>query len=72
MIWSRRAAAYSNSIMRAALRICFSSLAMASSRSRLVIFTPPSRMTWAASRLISMSSRTSLTMVFGTMPWASL
>jgi len=40
MIWSRSTAAYSNSIMRAASRMAFSSLAISLSFSARVIFTP--------------------------------
>ena len=69
---SRRTAAYSYSIIRAAAFISFSRRAISRSRSTLVIFTPSARADSPSLRVISMSSRTSLMMVLGTMPWASL
>ena len=54
------------------MRILLSSEAISSRFSRSVIFTPCEVSLAEGSEEISISSRTLLTMVFGTMPWASL
>ena len=73
MSWSRRMAAYSNSSIFAASRIFFSSFSISALRSDSVIFTPSRRLPpLSASEDISMTSRTLLTIVLGTMPCALL
>ena len=71
MISSRSTAAYSYSIMCAALRIWLSSFSISRASSCRVIFTPflPFR-SGVGEAEISMRSRMDLTMVFGTMPCA--
>ena len=72
MIWSRSRAAYSNSSMRLASFISFSSRAIVSARSRSESFFLLSLDASSALRLISTISRTPLRMVWGTMPCALL
>ena len=67
---SRSTAAYSYSSISAAFFIWASSRAISARRSASVIFTPSARLGASTSLEISSSSRTLLTIVFGTMPCA--
>ena len=69
---SRSTAAYSYSSISAAFFICASSRAISARRSASVIFTPSARLGASTSLEISSSSRTLLTIVFGTIPCAWL